>query len=93
MPHLLSVELTWSSLACCPPVCSAAEEWPLSTNAHHFEPAPEPDAPFDFLKEADTFYMETEGTGSVEVLDVVERVRYFQLYLRPSPARRPIQRF
>lgn len=60
------------------------DEWPLSKNAV-FEPPVDDAQPFDFLKEADTFYFETEGTGSVEVLDVVERVRL----LTPPPLSDP----
>lgn len=54
-------------------VLLAKGEWPLGKNAE-YEPEVDENQPFDFLKEADTFYYETEGTGAVDVLDVVERV-------------------
>ncbi|KAL7418045.1 DNA-directed RNA polymerase [Mrakia frigida] len=52
----------------------AKAEWPLSVNAQHEQPVPE-NEPFDYMKEADKFYMEAEGTGAVDVADVVSYVR------------------
>jgi len=37
------------------------------------------------MKEADKFYMEAEGTGAVDVADVVSYVRSLPPFLSPSP--------
>jgi hypothetical protein len=59
-PHLRAVE-------------TAKAEWPLSHNAQFETPAAD-DAPFDYMKEADKFYFEAEGTGAVDVGEVMDKV-------------------
>jgi DNA-directed RNA polymerase II subunit RPB3 len=48
-------------------------EWPLSANAQHEVPPAEGE-PFDYAKKADMFYFEAEGTGSIDVPEVMDRV-------------------
>ncbi|CED83275.1 RNA polymerase II, subunit POLR2C/RPB3 [Phaffia rhodozyma] len=50
----------------------AKSEWPPTANAP-FENPPLEDEPFDFLKEPERFYFEAEGSGSVDVAEVVDR--------------------